>query len=100
MLSGIAMGGSSVADGVLLFPLSAILPIPLQVAPAHRVTTSTAHISRADDFNRADGEFVRIVFYSSCLSNVCTLQSACFHVKAVVENMQIANIFEWVKISR
>jgi hypothetical protein len=85
ILSGIAMGGSGVADGVSLFPLSAILPIPLQVAPAHRVTTSNAHISRADDFSRTDAKFVRIVFSSSCLWNVCTLQFACLTLNAVVE---------------
>jgi hypothetical protein len=68
------MGGSDVADGVLLFPLSAILSIPVQVAPAHRVTTSTAHTSRANDFSRADVEFVTIVFYSSFLSNVCVIE--------------------------
>jgi hypothetical protein len=71
-----------VASGLLLFPLSTILPILMQVAP---VTTSTAHISRADDFITADVEFVTIVFYSSSLSNGCTVQFACFHVKAVVE---------------
>jgi hypothetical protein len=38
-LSGIKMGGSYVANGVLLFLLSAILPIPLEVGPAYRVTT-------------------------------------------------------------
>jgi hypothetical protein len=82
ILSGITMGGSDIAGGLLLFLLSAILPIPLQVAP---VTASTAHISRADDFIRADAEFVTIVFYSNSLSNRCTVQFACFHVKAVVE---------------
>jgi hypothetical protein len=67
----------------LLFPLSAILPIPLQAAP---VTASTGHISRAFDFIRADVEYVTIVFYlSSSLSNGCIVQFACFHVNAVVE---------------
>jgi hypothetical protein len=55
------MGGSDVANEVLLFPLSAMLLIPLEVVPAHRVIALTAHFSRADDFSRAEAEFVTIL---------------------------------------